>query len=110
MISLNMFFTSKPGREADLASAIRDKWIAEMSKQPGFIRAVMMRPYSEAEMTRMGLTAPDHTFHVATFWEREDDRAAWAASQIHDEVMALVVEAIESRTSSLQTVEHTWNF
>ena len=94
MITLNMRLTANPGREAELSSAIRDRWMKAMSRQPGFIRGVLLKPYEGELAAKVGLTEQDFTFEVVSFWESEEQRAAWAASDIHAEVIAYVNDAI----------------
>ena len=111
MITLNMRLTAKPGREAELTSAIRDKWMKAMSRQPGFIRGVMLKPYEGELAAKVGLTEQDFTFEVVSFWESEEQRAAWAASDIHAEVIAYVSDAILPETGKkavMFTIEEHW--
>ena len=98
MITLNMRLTAKPGCEAELASAIRDKWMKAMARQPGFIRGVMLKPYEGETAAKVGLPEQEFTFEVVSFWESEEQRAAWAASDIHADVIAYVNDAIMSET------------
>ena len=94
MITLNMRLTAKPGREVELASAIRDRWMKAMTRQPGFIRGVMLKPYEGEMAATVGLPEQEFTFEVVSFWESEEQRAAWAASDIHAEVIAYVNDVI----------------
>ena len=110
MIALHMFFKPKADKDEELESAIRDKWIAAMAQQPGFIRAIMLLPYSDEQLEEIGLARPEHTFEVISFWESEEQRSAWATRPIHNEVMSYVNAAAESKASSLRVVSHTWNF
>ena len=111
MITLNMRLTAKPGREAELASAIQDKWMKAMSGQPGFIRGVMLKPYEGEDAAKVGLPEQDFTFEVVSFWESEEQRAVWAASDIHAEVIAYVNDAILPETgkkAAMFTIEEHW--
>ena len=111
MITLNMRLTAKPEREAELTSAIRDKWMEAMSRQPGFIRGVMLKPYEGELAAKVGLTEQDFTFEVVSFWESEEQRAAWAASDIHAEVIAYVNDAIlpeVGKKAAMFTIEEHW--
>ena len=111
MITLNMRLTAKPGSEAELASAIRDKWMKTMARQPGFIRGVMLKPCEGETAAKVGLPEQDFTFEVVSFWESEDQRAAWAASDIHAEVIAYVNDAIVPETGKkavMFTIEEHW--
>ncbi len=111
MITLNMRLTAKPGGEAELASAIRDRWMKAMAQQPGFIRGVMLKPYEGETAAKVGLPEQDFTFEVVSFWESEEQRAAWAGSAIHAEVIAYVNDAILPETGKkavMFTVEDHW--
>ena len=111
MITLNMRLTAKPGREAELSSAIRDRWMEAMAWQPGFIRGVMLKPYEGELAAGIGLPEQDFTFEVVSFWESEEQRAAWAASDIHAEVIAYVNDAILPETGKqavMFTIEEHW--
>ena len=111
MITLNMRLTAKLGREAELTSAIRDKWMKTMAKQPGFIRGVMLKPYEGEAAAKVGLPEQEFTFEAVSFWESEEQRAAWAASDIHAEVIAYVNDAILPETGKsavIFTIEEHW--
>ena len=111
MITLNMRLTAKPGCEAGLNSAIRDKWMKAMAKQPGFIRGVMLKPYEGDAAAKVGLPEQEFTVEVVSFWESEERRAAWAASDIHAEVIAYVNDAILPETGKkavMFTIEEHW--
>lgn len=111
MITLNMRLTAKPGREAELSSAIRDRWMEAMARQSGFIRGVMLKPYEGELAAGIGLPEQDFTFEVVSFWESEEQRAAWAASGIHAEVIAYVNDAILPETGKqavMFTIEEHW--
>ena len=112
MISLNMRLTARPGEEHVLESAIVDKWIDAMAKQPGFVKAVMLKPYSAEARAPIGLPDPGFTFEVISFWKSEEERAAWAKRPIHNDVMQHVNDAVplpEGKRGMLFTVEHSWN-
>ncbi len=111
MITLNMRLTAKQGREAELSSAIQDKWMKAMSQQPGFIRGVMLKPYEGEDAANIGLPEQDFSFEVVSFWESEEQRAAWAGSDIHAEVIAYVNDAILPETgkkAAMFTIEEHW--
>lgn len=111
MIILNMRLTAKPGCEAELASAIRDKWMKAMSRQPGFVRGVMLKPYGGELASGIGLPEQDFTFEVVSFWESEEQRAAWAGSAVHAEVIAYVNDVVlpkSGKKSTLLTIEEHW--
>ena len=111
MITLNMRLTAKPGHEDELLSAICDKWMKAMARQSGFIRGVMLKPYEGKAAARIGLPEQEFTFEVVSFWESEEQRAAWAASDIHAEVIAYVNDAIMPETGKkavMFTIEDEW--
>lgn len=111
MITLNMRLTAKPGHGAELLSAICHKWMKAMAKQPGFIRGVLLKPYEGETAAKVGLPEQEFTFEVVSFWKGEEQRAAWAASDIHAEVIAYVNDAIMPETGKkavMFTIEEQW--
>ena len=111
MITLNMRLTANPGREDELLSAIRDKWMPEMARQSGFIDGVMLKPYEGAMALALGLPEQQFTYEVISFWESEEQRAAWAASDIHAEVISYVNDSVLPETGKqavLFTIEERW--
>lgn len=113
MITLNMRLTAKPGNEAELESAIRDKWMDEMSRQDGFIKAVLLKPYDAVSAGQVGFAAQQFDWEVISFWETEEHRATWQFSDVHARVILFVNEAILAdggKQAVLFTVEHAWQF
>lgn len=111
MITLNMRLTANPEREDELVSAIRDKWMPAMARQSGFIRGVMLKPYEGEMASSLGLPEQVFTFEVVSFWESEEQRAAWAASDIHAEVISYVNDSVLPETGKqavLFTIEESW--
>ena len=108
MISLHVYLVPKPGKEAELETAIRDGWIAAMSEQPGFLRAAILKPFADDALANLGASKPLHTFEVVSFWRSEKLRLEWVARPIHDEVFVPVVELSESVNFTLQTVAKGW--
>jgi len=109
MIALNVYLTPKAGRAEDLQKSIKDKWIAAMAEQPGFLRAAMVTPFSDEELDKLGAAKPVSTYEVVSFWRTEQERLDWVARPIHDEVYAYVIDASEKLSHTLQTVEESWN-
>ena len=113
MITLNMRLTPKPGYEAQLESAIRDKWMDAMSRQDGFIKAVMLKPYDAGAAGKVGSSNQAFDWEVFSFWETEEQRATWQFSDIHAEVITYVNDAVDPQTGKqvvLSTVEQDWDF
>jgi len=108
MISLHVTMTAKPGNEAALESGIRDSWIAAMEKQPGFLHAALLKPFSDDALDALGALKPSHTFEVVSFWESEELRLEWVARPIHDQVFMPLLELTESVAFTLQTIVHRW--
>ena len=111
MITLNIRLTAKPGREAELESAIRDKWMDTMSRQDGFIKAVLLKPYDADAAGKVGLSAQTFDWEVISFWETEEHRSTWQFSDIHAEVIAFVNQDIlpdGGKQVVLFTIEHSW--
>ena len=111
MITLNMRLTANPGREGELVSAIRDNWMPAMARQSGFIRGVMLRPYEGEMASTLGLPEQQFTYEVVSFWESEEQRAAWAGSDIHAEAISYVNDSVMPGTGKqavLFTIEDEW--
>ena len=109
MISLHVYLTPKESNEKGLESAIRDKWIAAMAEQPGFVSAAMFTPFPDKGLATLEALKPHITYEVVSFWRSERERQAWVARPIHDEVFSQVEDEADSITYALQTVEHSWN-
>ena len=109
MISLHVYLTPKPGRDKELESAIRDKWLTAMAEQPGFLSAALVKPFPDDELAKLGAVKPQSAYEAVSFWRSEKERLAWVDRPIHDEVSAYVTEASETYSYSMQTVEHSWN-
>ena len=109
MIALSVYLTPKTGKAEELESAIRDRWVKAMSEQPGFLRAATLEPFPDDELAKLEAVKPDSAYEVVSFWRSEEERAAWVARPIHDEVFRFVMDAAESLTYTLQTVEQDWS-
>ena len=109
MISLHVYLTPKAGNEQGLESAVRDKWMAAMAEQPGFLSGAMVKPYSDEELAKLEAAKPESAYEVVSFWQSERERAEWVARPVHDQVFSQVLDAAESVSYTLQTVEHSWN-
>lgn len=113
MITLNMRLTPKSGHEAELESAILDRWMDAMSRQDGFIKAIMLKPYNSEAAGKVGLAEQTFIWEVISFWETEEQRATWQFSDIHAEVIAHVNNAVlpdGGKQVVLSTVEQDWDF
>ncbi len=108
MISLHVYMTTKPGNEAALEAAIRDRWIAAMAEQPGFLHAALLKPFSADALDALGAVKPSHAFEVVSFWESEELRLDWVARPIHDQVFMPLLELTEHVAFTLQSVVHRW--
>jgi hypothetical protein len=109
MISLHVYLTPEAGKEQALKSAIIDKWIAAMSEQPGFLSAAFVSPFSDEDLAELEATKPQTAYEAISFWRSEGERRTWAGLPVHDEVFSQVLEASDTVTYTLQTVEHSWN-
>ena len=109
MISLHVYLTPKNGNEKVLEASVRDKWMAAMAKQPGFLSGAMIKPYSDQELEKLSAAKPCSPYEVVSFWKSEKERLEWVARPIHDQVFSQVLDAAESVSYTLQTVEDSWN-
>ena len=105
MISLNVYLTAKEGQEAALETAIKDVWIAAMTRQPGFLRATLNTPFSDEDLAALEANKPPFAYEMVSFWRTEQERVDWVALDIHQEVWPQVIEhcADVSYTSSIAT-------
>jgi heme-degrading monooxygenase HmoA len=83
--------------------------MAAMTDQPGFISAAVLKPFAEGELAKLEATVPRHHVEVVAFWRSEEERLAWVARPIHDEVFNQVTAAADSVTYTLQTAKESWN-
>ena len=109
MISLNVYLTSKPGKASELEAAISEVWLKAMAPQPGFLRAAVIRPFSDEELEKLEASKPATEYEVVSYWNSEEERLAWVGLDIHQEVWPQVVAQAESVSYTLYTVERSWN-
>ena len=109
MISLNVYLTPKDGRANELERAIAEVWMTAMEAQPGFIRAAMITPFTDSELAAVEASKPPHAYEVVSYWTSEEERQAWAARDIHQEVWPQVVKETESVSYTLFNVSEGWN-
>lgn len=109
MISLHVYLTAKPGKERELEAGIKDKWLAAMAKQPGFVSCALVTPFTPGTLEKLGALKPQHTFEVIAFWRSEEERLAWVARPIHNEVFLPLQPLATKIASTLQTVAHSRN-
>ena len=79
MISLHVYMTPKANKEGELEAGIRDKWMAAMSEQRGFLRAALLKPFPDEELDKLQAAKPASTFETVAFWRTEEERLAWVA-------------------------------
>ena len=109
MIYLSVYVTPKAGRTKELESLVRDGWMKAMVEQPGFISGAVLRPFPEDELAKLQAFKPESAYEVVSFWRTEEERVAWVARPIHDQVFNPVIEVAESLSYTLHTVDESWN-
>jgi antibiotic biosynthesis monooxygenase (ABM) superfamily enzyme len=109
MISLHVYLTPAAGKEAELDSAISDAWMTAMADQPGFISGAVLKPFSDDALAALQASVPEYAIEVVAFWTSEEERLAWVARPIHDEVFEKVLAAAEGVSFTLQTAPDSWN-
>ena len=109
MISLHVYLTPAAGKEAELDSAISDAWMTAMADQPGFLSAAVLKPFSDDDLAALGASVPEYAIEVVAFWTSEEERLAWVARPIHDEVFEKVLAAADGVSFTLQTAHDSWN-
>jgi heme-degrading monooxygenase HmoA len=100
MITLHVYMKPITGHSEALQTAIRDTWVSTMAEQPGFIKAVMLTPFGDDYSTDI---------EAISFWESEELRLEWVARPIHDQVFVTIMEIVETISSTVKAVEHSWN-
>ena len=109
MISLHVYMNPKSGREGELESQIKDRWLSAMADQPGFVSAAILTPFSDEALDQLQAKKPETTLEIVSFWESEEKRLEWVARPVHDEVFMPVLELADDISHTLQTVTENWN-
>jgi len=109
MISLNVYLDAKAGKSDQLEVAIRDGWMAEMICQPGFMSAALLKSLPDDQLDVLQAIKPKGEFELVAFWCSEEERAAWVARPIHDEVFGPVIELSENVSYTVQSCQHSWD-
>lgn len=109
MISLHVYMTPKANKQIELETGIKDKWIAAMSKQPGFLKAVLLKPFPDNILNELNASKPISACEIVSFWESEAKRQEWVARPIHDQVFNPLLDLTDKVSYTLQTIEHNWN-
>ena len=108
MISLHVYLSPKSGMEKEFESAVRDKWLAAMAEQPGFLSGALLTPFPDAQLKELEASKPQSQYEAVAFWRSEDERLRWVARPIHDQVFSQVLDASEGVSYTLQTAEQSW--
>ena len=109
MISLHVYMNPKSGREGELDSQIKDRWLSAMADQPGFVSAAILTPFSDDALDQLQAAKPNTALEIVSFWESEEKRLEWVARPIHDEVFLPLLDMAEDVSHTLQTVTGDWN-
>ena len=109
MIALDVYMNAKDGNDAELERVVVDVWMEAMKQQPGFISASLMTPLPQEELDAMGAVKPPFSHEVLSFWESEEQRQAWVARDIHQEVWPQVEAAAEVIMYTVSNCDASWN-
>jgi len=109
MIALDVYFNAKDGNDTELERVIVDVWMEAMKQQPGFISASLMTPLPQEALDAMGAVKPPFSHEVLSFWESEEQRQAWVARDIHQEVWPQVEAVAEVIVYTVSNCDATWN-
>lgn len=109
MISLDVYFNARDGNDAELERVVVEVWMEAMKQQPGFISASLMTPLPQEELDAMGAVKPPFSHEVLSFWESEEQRQAWVARDIHQEVWPQVEAAAEVIVYTVSCCAASWN-
>jgi heme-degrading monooxygenase HmoA len=110
MIVLQIQLTPRTGQEKMLEEAISQRFLPAMSRQPGFLRCFLSRPYPEDRLAVVGAKRPSYQFQVTALWKSEEERQAWVTRDIHQEVWGEVSGLSAQASSLLLDVVQTWSF
>ena len=109
MISLHVYMNPKSGREGELESQIKDRWLSAMADQPGFVSAAILTPFPDDALDQLQAKKPETTLEIVSFWESEEKRLEWVVRPIHDDVFMPILEMADDISHTLQTVTDNWN-
>ena len=109
MISLNVYLTPKKGQDSELEHAIKNVWMKAMTAQPGFLRGAVITAFPEEQLESLEATNPAYTYEVVSYWNSEEERAAWVTRDIHQEVWPQVVAKAEAVSYTLFNVQESWS-
>ena len=101
MISLNVYLTPKNGHEDALEKAIKEVWLTAMVKQPGFV--------SDDDLEALEASKPSYVYEMVSYWATEEDRVAWVARDIHQEVWPQVTDQVSDVSYTLFDCNTTWS-
>ena len=105
MVSLHQYHVPKEGKETELEMIVKGKLLRAMSEQPGFLSAARLKPYPAEQLEEMGAMKPAHAYETITFWRSEEERATWAGSDLHMEIISELLQTTASASYTVQTVE-----
>lgn len=108
MIALDVYFNAKDGNSAKLERVIVDVWMEAMKRQPGFLRAALLTPLPQEELEALGAVRPPFSHEVISFWESEEQRRAWVARDVHQEVWPQVEAAAEAIVYTVSNCGESW--
>ena len=109
MISLNVYLTPKHGPEDALEKAIKEAWLTAMVKQPGFVSATLNTPFSAADLEALEASKPSYVYEMVSYWATEEERVAWVARDIHQEVWPQVTDQVSDVSYTLIDCNTTWS-
>ena len=101
MITNRAQLNLKPGQYDVVQEMVGEIWLPVMSKQSGFVQAVMLTPLNDDS---------SDVIEVVSYWESEEHWGAWAVLPVHHEIRARFEEIVESIKGNVSTVSQTWNF
>ena len=104
MISLHVYMNPKSGKAPELEATIRDSWLKATTRQPGFISAAVLTPFSDDALEALGASKRPTKYEVISFWESEELRLEWVARPIHDQVFLPLLELADDVSFTLNNV------
>lgn len=98
MIRFRIRLTAKDGNLDSLRRLFDDVFSVAVQQMEGFRSCELLRPYAAQVRGELCEATPDHDLEIELVFDTEQQRRAWVASDLHQEVWPRVRELAESVT------------
>jgi antibiotic biosynthesis monooxygenase (ABM) superfamily enzyme len=92
-IALHVDLQVDPAKEKEMLRVFHGKFHAAAAKQPGFISANMIKLRSALQ----GAAPPNSNYRFVLQFETEEQRQAWVASSIHQQLWPMIEATLVSK-------------